>query len=161
MLLQNISEILSRINGCTFASLDVTTKPAPGVTIHTDRLNVLLFTNKLASGYEAMVKRRLVEAGKDPDSFTSGELPWGEAVINSPLVKHKGEFYLKTIPLRSGECRCFIGLTKVPCGNLTWLKPSDAPNQGLDRDKQVRVRTFKLSSIRAIRLMGEEVVSCG
>jgi hypothetical protein len=135
---------------------------------------VLLFTNKNASGYENKVRRHLEREGKNPDSFVMGKLPWGQRVPNSPFIEHKGEYYLQAVFLASGsvEYRATseiifneymgIGMTHycegdyIPKQNIPGLPDKDgSEHQGLDNS--VIVRSYKLSSIVALRAMSEEL----
>jgi hypothetical protein len=153
--------LLSQIRGCSFASIDATTEPSPGIVIKTTGLLVLLFTTGY-SGYEKMVKKRLAEVGKDPDSFTAGELPWGERPFdNLSIIYHRDRFYLQTIPIRRGKSTAWIGAVEVDYDTIKSRLRLDGhdPSQGLPPDKTVIVRTFRLDAIDALRLMGEEITS--
>lgn len=150
--------VFKRIKGCTFASLDTVTIPSPGFRMVTMGTQVILFTNKTGgSGYERMVKRRLEAAGKDPLTFSVGDLPWGERVPNTPLIVHKQKLYLQTVLLRPGDSGFFVGNFKVDPLDYPFLKPDvyEGFSQGLPIDNRVRVRTFKLESIESIHILGE------
>jgi len=161
MELGQIVELLTQIEGCTFASLDAITKPTPGLRKVVTNEQVILFTNKKSSGYENMVKRRLEQAGLDPDTFTVGELPWGSRVPNTPLINCAGSMYLQCIIRKPGKSQYFIGQRELSPEAAKVFLPRDkgSPNQGLPRDKEVVCRCYALESITAIRLMGEEVVA--
>lgn len=152
-----LENLLDKINGCTFANIDATTEPSSGIIKKTTGIRVILFTNKKTSGYENMVKRRLEEAGKDPDSFRSGDLPWGEQVPNSPLVEHKGKVYLKCILLSEGQSKYFIGTREVG-GQGLGLR-GRFPNQGLPPGDEVKVACYNLENIEKITLMGETLTA--
>lgn len=139
-------ELLIQIRGCTFAGLDTETS-AYGVRKIERDISILLFGSPYNNGYEKMVKRRLEAAGKNPLNFVLSDLPWGERHHTGlPLISHKGVDYLQTIVLREGVKKAFIGIdTPYPVGRD-------------EVDKTfVKVRTYKLSSITAIRLLGEEL----
>jgi hypothetical protein len=155
-----LSALLARIQGCTFASLDTRTEPARGIFKLTEGEQILLFTNRSGeSGYEAMVKRRLSEAGKNPDGFTVGDLPWGERVGGTPFIYHHGQHYLQTIILRDGIVTGEMGGEELTREELLAMFPSKvlatADYQGLNVKDAVRVRTYKLESIVCIRALGE------
>ena len=160
MELSQIEHLIARIDGCTFASLDATTKPSPGVRKVVVNEQVILFTNKRSSGYENMVKRRLEQAGLDPDTFTVGPLPWGERIPNTPLINCAGNLYLQCIIRKPGDASYFIGTRQLSpeAAEAFIRKDRGSPNQGLPRDKEVVCRCYALATIDAIRLMGEEVV---
>lgn len=154
MLIDDLTTLLSSLRGATFASIDTETMPTLGIRKVTKGTQVLLFANTKSSGYESMVKRRLAEAGFDPDSFTVGELPFGERVDDLPVIVYNDNHYLQTIVLREGSSECFIGSTPVDCSILKMPRSSNR-SQGLPSDKTVKVATYKLDSILEIRLLGE------
>lgn len=159
MLLAQIKDLLERVRGCTFASIDSETHPAVGIKKVTTGESVLIF-NSNVSGYENMVKRRLAALGKNPDDFVVGDLPWGQRMDGMPgcLIVHKDVYHLQTIILKPGETEVFVGDKKVPADEVQYLLPTKrGNNQGLPDDNSVVVRTYKLDSIVSIRLMGEEI----
>jgi len=168
MKLEQIKSLIEQINGATFAGMDMTTtvtllggkgNPQQGrVKKHTTGSSVMLFTNQSSNGYENMVKKHLVAEGKNPESFTLGELKWGERVEGTPFISHKGDYYLQVIFLRGGQSTYTIDGHPVEKSNVIGL-PIDKSGeyQGLDQSNAVIVRTFKLDNIDALRLMGEEV----
>lgn len=153
-----LQNLLDKIEGCTFATLDTVTVPSPGITKRTTGERVILFTNKLSSGYENMVKRRLLEAGKNPDNFVLGDLPWGTRLPNSPLIENKGKYYLQCIRLVDGQSRYFIGKREVENPRGLMLR-SRRTNQGLSKDDEVEVCCYRLDHIERIVLMGDELVA--
>lgn len=147
MKLSEVIAILSAINGCTFASMDTETMPKRGLLKVMKGERVILFTNKKSSGYENMVRRRLEQAGRDPESFKVGDLPWGERVPETPLILHKGVYYLQSVLLYPGKSEYSIG-------GLT-VEPSAF---GLrERVNPVLVNAYKLESISRITLLGETI----
>jgi hypothetical protein len=144
--------LVDKINGCSFATIDSVTYPLAGVRCETTGERVIMFTNKRCSGYDNMVRRRLVEAGKNPDDFVLSDLPWGERIPETPFIAHRDKIYLQTIVLQGGVSRYYIGNREVsPEG----LLPSSRTNQGLPKGDEVKVHTFKLESIVRIHLMNE------
>lgn len=150
-ILQNL---LDKISGCSFASIDAVCFPKTGVRLEIQGERVIMFTNKTCSGYENMVRRGLMEAGKDPDSFVLGKLPWGERVPESPLITHKGKYYLQTIVLAHGSERWFKDDIEVDVSDL-----KIAQRYRPDDPDKVEVHTYKLESITRIALMGQILVA--
>lgn len=173
-----IEELLAPINGATFASLDTQTE----VTLlggkknpHQGRIvkrclgnRVMLFTNKKSPAYENMVKRRLEAAGLDPVSFNAGNLPWGKRVPDSPFIENKGELYLQCVFLVAGDVKYFLRRNSMFLGvdNFDPIEKKDiiglndrtgSEHQGLERNKQVIVRTYAIDSIVALRAFKSEV----
>lgn len=85
MTYDDVIEVLERIRGVTFASMDTVTqvkllggKKNPmrdRVTKHSSRHRVMLFTNQRSNGYENMVRRRLEREGL-PSDFQVAPRPW-------------------------------------------------------------------------------------
>lgn len=160
MELEIIRELLERVHGATFATLDSETMVRNGVRCVTEGERVIIFRTKGGSGYGNMVNRRLQEAGKSP-SFRVGPLPWGERVDDLPLIQNKGKFYLQTIVLAEGKKEYFVGNTDVRLEpellSAYGIRPRFIGNQGLPREDQVLMNTYNIENLRRIVLMGEEV----
>ena len=180
-----IEQVLAPINGATFAGLDTVTdvkllggqkNPFQGkVEKHCLGHRVMLFTNKFSNAYENMVKRHLEQAGLDPATFSVGNLPWGERVPNSPFITCKDKLYLQVVFLEAGSTEYRIkegeevtlspiafwesGMTieKQELLNHGLNEKTGSEHQGLERDKQVIVRTYCIDSITAIRAFGTEL----
>lgn len=161
MNLEVILKVLDRVKGCTFATIDSTTYPQKGIEKITKGERVLLFTNQNVSGYNEMVKRRLLEAGKDPRGFSLGDLPWGERLPGTPLIMHNGRYYLQTVRIDKGKSEYYLkslaGRRKIDPEAYGFRKRRT--NQGLASADQVEVSTFNLEHIDRIALMGETLVA--
>lgn len=149
-----IQNLVDKINGCTFASIDATCYPKTGVKLVIQGERVILFTNKNCSGYENMVRRRLEEAGKDPASFVLGRLPWGERVPESPFIEHKGKCYIQTIVLAHGLETWYKDDIKVDSKEFPMAQRYRSPDPN-----KVEVHTYNIESIDRIALMGEVLVA--
>lgn len=156
----NILEpLVGSIKGCTFASLDAVTVPTPGVIKMSSGVQVILFSSK-ESGYERMVRRRLIEAGKEPNNFVLSDLPWGEKVDGGPLIRHNGKMYLQGIVLNPGQARWFVGTLnnragwKEIDGSKLAVSKRKTPNQGLG-SRSVYVAAYNVENITNLRLLGE------
>ena len=156
-----LDDLISRIHGCTFANIDATTTPSAGLTKVVTGKRVILFTNKLVSGYEKMVQRRLEEAGKDPKTFHAGDLPWGTRIPETPYIENRGKVYLQTIDLTPGKVEYFMLGEKLTDEEVAGLQFPNrhADNQGLAPSSQVFVSCYLLENIDRIALMGEQLVS--
>lgn len=147
------------MQGSTIATIDSETSPSPGIKKITTGERVILFSGIEDSGYETMIKRKLKAMGRDPDSFSVGPLPWGTRVGNTPIIAHKGRFYLQAVRIHSGQIQTFIGDTPVPPEDV--LKPlfSQFRQRDLPKDEQVHIRTYALDSIKKITLLREELAN--
>ena len=166
----NLANLLQTVNGASFISIDTRTSCDKKMRKTLDTANgrvpnphygrveklqtgssVMVFQNKTINGYESMVKRRLVQEGKNPESFTLGERKWGKRIPNLPLVEHNGKFYLEVIYLKPGEVQYLLDGQPVDKDEILGLQDSSKPAQG-GLENNVIVRTFEMSSISAIRI---------
>lgn len=154
MDVETLKTLLRQFKGATFASLDATFSPNPGIRCVSRGERVILYRTNGMSGYEAMVKRKLEAAGKNPDLFTVGDLPWGQRVEDLPLIYHHGKHYLQTICLAPGLRRYFsvTGRELSEGAALAGKKRRYAP-------EGVYVNTYDIEHIDALRLLGEELTA--
>lgn len=114
--------------------------------------NVAIFDNRNKNSYEDMVKFNLIKEGKDPESFELSPRPWGTRIPNSPLVEHKGEYYLEVIFIKAGNTMYTYNgnpITKEEIEGFPLPKPNTG--QGGLQD-QVQIRTFKINSITQLTM---------
>ena len=163
----SIVQVLETVNGASFAGMDTLTNvtlkggksnPMQGrVTKAVKGSSVMVFTNKKSNGYENMVKRHLEAEGKDPDSFELGPRAWGTRLPELPLVEHKGEVYLEVIFLKAGEVTYLLDGIPTPKDMIQGLEEKEEGHQGgLSESKKVIIRTYKLPSIKRLRMNGQE-----
>lgn len=161
-------ELLSRIEGCTFAAMDTGTTPvllggkSNPMQGRIRKLalghRVMLFSNKQSNGYLNKVRRELEREGKNPDSFKLSALPWGERVPDSPFIVHKGKHYLQCVFLASGSVHYLLDGFDIPKEAIQGLNErSGAEGQGLTAENEVIVRTFALESIISLRAFNKEL----
>lgn len=156
MDLNLILPMVQKIHGCTFANIDALTEPKPGVSCRTTGERVIIFRTNGASGFEGMVKRKLIAAGKNPDLFKVGPLPWGTRVGDLPIIENHGKHYLQTILLAEGKSEHFLPIT----GDIVdpkdfGIRPRFPGNQGLPPSDAVIMHTYKLDSIHRLVMFGE------
>jgi hypothetical protein len=148
-----LEALISQIDGCCYATVDAETRPADGIVKVTTGKRVLLFANRDCSGYQELVHRRLLAAGKNPQDFVLQDLPWGERIGNSPLIGHKGKIYLQCVELTPGDSKFYIAVS------MKEVDPNDLhlrerrTNQGLGADS-VYVCTYDISHITRVALEG-------
>lgn len=150
-----LQNLLDKVHGCTFANMDLQTEPSNGFNKTETGIRILLFGRSSVDGYERLVKRRLAEAGKDPQSWAVGERAWGEHVDDLPIIRHKDTFYLQCIVLADGKATYYIG-DKPLRGDGGLGHESKSVNSA-----KVRVICPKLSSITRLALMDEVLVGDG
>lgn len=167
--MSNLKEVLAKVNGATIISLDTITVPklkGGKNNPHRDLVakimtgsSVMVFQNKNSSGYDNMVRRRLVAEGKNPESFVLGPRSWGTRLPNTPIVHHinkDGEenFYLEVIFLKPGEVKYQLNGVDIAKEDIIGLDDKDESEQG-GLDDKVIIRTFNVAAIQNIRAFGE------
>ncbi len=114
------------------------------------------------ANYENSVNRQLAREGKEQLTFTAKPRAWGQRIEGTPLVEHKGKYYLSILP-RHARKPFFFGKTAegflkqvAKSAIESFLPPvrSSAEAQGVD--KEVVTRDFSLESIGAIAIDGEQ-----
>lgn len=164
MKLETAQRAFASLEGGTFVGMDTRTpvkltggkqNPQQGRVVKVQRgAQVMSFSNRHGSAYEGMVRRRLAEEGKDPDSFELGPRAWGERMEGTPFVLHKGEHYLEVIFLRAGAVEYQLDGVTVPEHSIQGLpRKRDNTGQG-GLENQVVIRTFKLENITELRAYG-------
>ncbi len=158
----NLYEVMKSVNGATFISICTSTDPPlllgnknpmkGRVRKHVKDSSVMVFQNKRINGYEAMVHRRLVQEGKDPKSFILSNRQWGQRIINTPFVEHKGKFYLEVIFLRCGEIIYTLDGSIIDPSEIIGLKPKAEEGEQGGLDNKVIIRTYALQSINSITI---------
>ena len=158
-------EALNGLAGGTFVGLDTVTQvklrggkknPMQGrITKMMTGAQVMCFSNTNGSAYDAMVRRRLEQEGKDPESFELSPRAWGERVPNTSFVEHKGAHYLEVIFLRAGKTTFFLDGGEISREEIEGLDEGAAGEQGGLLNKVV-IRTFALENVTALRANGRE-----
>lgn len=159
MKLEILLPLLDSIHGCTFATINSETWSSKLVRCVRKGERAIIFRTKGGSGYGDMVKRRLVEAGLNPDGFIVAPLAWGERVDDLPLIKHKDNHYLQFIRLAEGKARYFLGLhgeelSESEIGDFGVRKPYNA-KQGLPKERVIEFREYRIDNITKLTMLGD------
>jgi len=164
MKLETAQAAFAQLEGGTFVGLDTETpvklkggkkNPQQGrVTKVMQGAQVMSFSNKNGSAYDAMVRRRLEAEGKDADSFELSPRAWGTRCTGTPFVEHKGNYYLEVIFLKAGEVQYCLDGVPVQASEIKGLPdtPENTGQAGLENT--VVIRTFKLENVTALRAYG-------
>lgn len=164
-LARKVAAAIIQMKGASIGSIDSETIPAltggkknpmkGKVTKVAKKQNVMFFCNSNNNSYNDMVKRRLVKEGKNPETFVLGKRPWGTRLPDTPFIEHKGNLYVEVIFLQSPkDVVYFLDGAPIAKSDIQGL-PVDKPSTGQGGlDDKVVLRTFKLSSIKALK-MGE------
>lgn len=155
------------INGASFVGLDTLTiptlkggkkNPMQGeVAKFNEGSSVMVFQNKNSNGYENMVMKRLEKEGKAPESFQLGQRAWGTRLENSPLIEHKGEYYLEVIFLKSGEVSYYHEGREISKNEVIGLEEKAEGEQG-GLDNKVIIRSFKVASLISVRINSKVII---
>lgn len=164
----NLAVLLATMNGATFMGIDTesSVKLTGGkanpfkdrVTKRQTGSTVMLFQNKHVNGYESMVKRRLAQEGKDPDSFELGPRLWGTRIPGAPIIEHNGEHYLECTFQNAGPKEYLVDGVVTDQATITGMPAERDEGEQGGLDNKVIIRTFKMSSLTAVRIGGQEYV---
>jgi hypothetical protein len=164
MQLSTAQNAFAKLAGGTFVGMDTLTEvklkggkknPMQGrVTKRMTGAQVMCFSNQNGSAYEAMVRRRLEQEGKDAGSFELSPRAWGERIQGTPFVEHKGNHYLEVIFLRAGAVEFLLDGKPIAREDVEGLDEGTAGEQG-GLENKVVIRTFGLDGITALRANGE------
>lgn len=158
----NLAQLLTdNVNGTTFVSIDTETEvklkggksnPHQGrVTKRVTGSVVMVFQNKSANGYDNMVRRRLQQEGKDPQSFTLQPRKWGRRLQGVPFVEHNGNHYVEVIFLHPGKTQYLLDGKPVSKDDIIDLPVRKEATQG-GLDNKVIIRTYAAASIKGITI---------
>lgn len=125
------------------------------------------FTGIVGADYEKMVQRQEVKATGEK-TFETNSLPWGEWVKGQEgkLISHKGGIYLRiSFPPNERQVKARVTYWTQ---SRKFIKAKDAlpfipvpkmserqKEVGVTEEKEVKVRTFNLSSIRYVKIDGK------
>lgn len=160
---------VDKVRGSTFMSLDTITdvkltggkkNPLQGrVTKSTRGANVMIFAGTDQNGYENMIKRRMLEEGKDPSTFVLGTRTWGTRIAESPFIEHNGKHYLECIYMSPGKTTYFVDGKETPKADIEGIpETKENPDSQGGIENKVVIRSFSLDSIVAARIKGLELV---
>lgn len=163
---QQVQSIFSNLQGGTFVGIDTLTdvklrggkkNPQQGriQKLHTGA-RVMCFSNSNSNAYENMVQRRLEQEGKDPADFKLSPRAWGTRIPNTCFVEHNGEHYLEVIYLKAGNSKYLQDGVEIAEADIEGLESSSNGGEQGGLDNKVIIRTYKISSIVALRANGVE-----
>ena len=89
-----------------------------------------------------------------PPDFEVGPRQWGIRIKNTPFVEHKGEMYLEVIFLRSGSSFYKKNGLPIAKSDINGLPETKEEGEQGGLDNKVIIRTFKLSSVKAVTIDG-------
>lgn len=158
---EQVREILLAFRGATPVTIVAETVPAMrktgnpfvGRVTKTSRVNGMI-----GWSYDHAVNAQLLrEFGPEAEPFRAFPRKWGVRIEGTPLVEHKGGYYLEIKVERSLAHEYRIDGIPVPDSTLSpyLSKPShEGSRQGVERP--VVLRDYSLRNIRSLRMMGTE-----
>ncbi len=94
--------------------------------------------------YETSVNRQRLREDLTPD-FSAYPRKWGQRLYGTPLVEHKGNYYLE-MKVQHSTCRYYIGNVEINTVDIQpWLRPSYPSRQGVTRE--IILRDYSLENI--------------
>lgn len=98
------------------------------------------------------------EQGEDFEPFEPEPRSWGSRVDGTPLVEHKGRYYLE-VKLEKRESRLVdLDGNEVPWKEVEEFLYSSSQPSTQKTEKEIKLRDFKLSSIEKINVFGDEII---
>lgn len=168
---EKVKAEVDKIKGTAFIGLDTETdvvlrggkkNPLQGkVKKVTTGANVMIFAGTEQNGYENMVKRRMLDEGKDPSTFTLGSRAWGTRIPKTPFIEHNGKHYLECIFISPGTSVYLVDgvpTKKTEIEGFPETKETEAVIEGQGGiDNKIVLRTFSFDSLTAVRIKGLEL----
>jgi hypothetical protein len=140
---------LLKMKGSTIVTLHTDTKPA---MIVTGNPYVAARKRSTVNGvinwiYETVVNRQRIKEELEPN-FKAFPRKWGQRIKGTPLVEHKGNFYLE-MKVEKSHAHYYIGTEPLE-SNLVipFLRPLGKSRQGVE--KEIILRDYALESIKGI-----------
>jgi len=129
----------------------------------TENSNIIIYANSEKSGYAEMVKRRMLEEGKDPEEFQLKPRQWGVRIDQTPFITHNDKNYFECIFVSPGKSSYFLDGEPIDKDDIEGLDAPTALSEVKEDTQQggienkVIIRTYGLESIVSIKLKNEEL----
>lgn len=157
-----LTEILKEVNHAMPATFIASTNVDMPKTNNEyyDRITKLQKSNVFIKfDYANAVNKQRIKEGKEAD-FVPKARKWGVHVGNSPLIEHKGEYYLEARYLHNEPKVEYLLDGKTPIEKdmfIQYLK-EDKVSTTQDLEKEIVMRTIKMVNIREITISGTRYV---
>ena len=167
-LARKIVATLMQLNGCAIGAIttetNVTLKGGKKnamqgkITKRMEGGNVMFFCNSNSNTYNNMVKKRLTAEGKDAANFKLGKRVWGERIIDTCFVQHKGQMYVEVVFLKKPtKIDYFLAGQAIDKTAIEGLPVDKAEGKQGGLNNKVIIRTYKLASLLKIKMGGLSV----
>lgn len=91
--------------------------------------------------------------------FVAHARKWGERIEGTPLIQHKGSFYVEAKP--SGKAQNVIWLcdgAPIELRMIQEFMPVPQKSNTQETEKEIKVRDFSIESIASVKMLGEVYV---
>lgn len=163
--------LFNSVKGTTFANIDTVTsvkltggKNNPLANRDVKKIvtgsSVILFFTSKVNGYESMVRKQMTKEGIPQSNFQMGSRTFGTPIPGTPFLEHNNETYIGLIFLKPGTTSYYVDGVLTKPASIPGL-PSSVPaseSQG-GISKKIFYRTYKISSIRAIRALKQTFIN--
>lgn len=157
MIKINLEELKNIVSKAGAFPVTIVTKTKPKVKANCPyNITKLSTVNGMAGFiYENSVNKQRIKEDKDPD-FKAEPRRWGIRIPKTPLVEHKGSFYLE-LKVQHSDSEYFDGKKKISREEITpYLTSSSTDKQQLD--KPVILRDYSLENIKELHMNGQTYV---
>jgi hypothetical protein len=163
---QSLVETLSGVVGAKFISLTTVTTPKLKVSCPYDEVVKVAESNvQINYDYVNAVERTLTREGKDLDDYKPGTT-WYDTVVDqkgrlTPWARHKktGEIYLRARLIKQLSSKYFDqNGTQISEEKLKPYLPAGRKASSQGTDNQVMAVTYRIDSVRSLRLDGVNYV---
>ena len=179
MEFKTLQEIVESVKGTKFASIDTETpvklkggKKNPYQNRVKKRTvgSTIILTNTPENVYANMVKKRLLEEGKDFTEYQMKPRAWGKRIDDTCFIEHQkdGEdkIYLETIFMHGGQSTYYVDDVETDPSTIEGLEydkeettlKKDGTEKAVQQgglDNKVIIRTYDINSILSVRINGE------
>jgi len=164
---QAFEVLTTGIAGNTFAQIQTDTDPRMRKTNnpYSGARKISSINVSYGANYGKAVNRQAArEDNPNPNEFKPEPLPWGEWIpgLENKAISHKGERYIRfQMTENKPAVHYVLNGEEVSVDLLRPFLPNRKPSQRQadhGNEKEVQVRAFKLSSIKAFTLKGENYV---
>lgn len=156
MTKEELAEFLKEIKGTTFCTIETETEPklkggkkCPYAGVK----KISKVNGAIGFIYENAVNNQRVREGSEAD-FESEPRAWGHRISGTPLVEHKGKFYIEVKVEKTEKPLYILNGNFISNEDIKPYLPETTSRQELD--KEVILRDYSLDNIKMIKIKGQQ-----
>jgi hypothetical protein len=156
LTLEQLRDNLLALKGSAIVTINAETLPAMRKTgnPYASAVKVSAVNGVINWIYEAAVNRQRTRENLEAD-FRSYPRKWGQRIQGTPLVEHKGNYYLE-MKVQGACSTYYVGTQEVSHNDITpYLRPLSPSRQGVTRE--IILRDYALENIKSITYRGETI----